>query len=94
LYHVCSSHLGFDDTTRKGHSHDTVIYNQEMSKVVSILSKRRKEDVIFYDWPKEVRSGIEVVSIDMSRSYCYFVLKYLPDSKSVPYITHSIFINV
>ena len=78
--------LGIDDiANRKGHNYDTIIYNQETGKVVAILSGRKKEDVVSYlkSLPDSVREGIEAVSMDMSKSYCYSVLECLPNAKPV-----------
>lgn len=78
--------LGIDDiASKKGHNYDTIIYNQETSKVVAILSGRKKEDVVTYlkSLPEEVRLGVEAVSMDMSRSYCFSVLECLPNAKPV-----------
>nr|WP_278335832.1 ISL3 family transposase [Petroclostridium xylanilyticum] len=78
--------LGIDDiATRKGHNYDTIIYNQETGKVVAILSGRKKEDVVSYlkSLPEDVRLGIEAISMDMSKSYCYSVLECLPNAKPV-----------
>jgi len=78
--------LGIDDiANRKGHNYDTIIYNQETGKVVAILSGRKKEDVVSYlkSLPDSVREGIEAVSMDMSKSYCFSVLECLPNAKPV-----------
>ncbi|WP_132247447.1 transposase [Marinisporobacter balticus] len=66
-------------------NYDTVIYNQETSSVVATFSGRRKEDVISYlkSLPEDTRQRIEAVSMDMSRSYCFFVLECLPNAKPV-----------
>lgn len=78
--------LGIDDiASKKGHNYDTIIYNQETGNVVAILSGRKKEDVVSYfeSLPEDVKQGIEAVSMDMSRSYCFSVLECLPNAKPV-----------
>ncbi|ABR47720.1 transposase, IS204/IS1001/IS1096/IS1165 family protein [Alkaliphilus metalliredigens QYMF] len=78
--------LGIDDiASRKGHHYDTVIYNQETGNVVAIFPGRKKEDVVAYfkSLPEDVRAGIEAVSMDMSKSYCFSVLENLPNAMPV-----------
>ncbi|SHK25935.1 ISL3 family transposase [Paramaledivibacter caminithermalis] len=78
--------LGIDDiVSKKGHNYDTVIYNQETGNVVAIFSGRRKEDVITYlkSLPEDLIRGIEAVSMDMSRSYCFSILECLSNAKPV-----------
>lgn len=78
--------LGIDDIARKkGHSYNTVIYNQETGNIVALFTGRKKEDVVTYlkVWPEEVRSKVEAVSMDMSRSYCHSVLDCFPNAKPV-----------
>lgn len=78
--------LGIDDiATRKGHNYDTIIYNQETGKLVAAISGRKKKDIVTYlmSLPNKVRLGIEAVSMDMSRSYCYSILECLPNAKPV-----------
>ncbi|SNT22897.1 Transposase [Anaerovirgula multivorans] len=78
--------LGIDDiASKKGHNYDTIIYNQETGNVVAILSGRKKEDVVSYfkSLPEDIKQGVEAVSMDMSRSYCFSVLECLPNAKPV-----------
>lgn len=78
--------LGLDDiATKKGHNYDTVIYNQETGNVVAIISGRKKDDVVTYlnSLSTEIKEGVQAVSMDMSRSYCYSVLECFPNAKPV-----------
>lgn len=78
--------LSIDDiATKKGHDYDTVIYNLETGNVVALLTGHKKDHVVSYfrSLPAEVREGIQAVSMDMSRSYCYSVLQCLPFAKPV-----------
>jgi transposase len=78
--------LGIDDIAkRKGHNYNTVIYNQATGNPVTVISGRRKGDVVPYlsSLPQEVKENIQAVSMDMSRSYCYSVLESLPNAKPV-----------
>lgn len=53
--------------------------------MVAILSGRKKEDVVSYfkSLPDSIKEGIEAVSMDMSKSYCFSVLECLPNTKPV-----------
>lgn len=78
--------LGIDDIdARKGHNYDTVMYNQETGKAVAIITGSKKDDVVacLRSLPIEVREGIQAVPMDMSRSFCYFVLECFPNAKPV-----------
>jgi transposase len=78
--------LGIDDIARKkGHSYDTVVYNQETGNVIAVITGRTKEDVInyFMSWPEYVRLKIEAISMDMSKAYCSSVLECFTNAKPV-----------
>ena len=78
--------LGIDEiATKKGHNYDTIIYNQETGSVVAVLDGRTKDVLVKYlmSFPKSVREGVEAVSMDMSRSYCFGVLECMPNAKPV-----------
>lgn len=78
--------LGIDDIAKsKGHNYNTVIYNQATGNPVTIISGRKKEDIVPYlnSLPQDIKEKIQAVSMDMSRSYCYSVLDCLPNAKPV-----------
>jgi len=78
--------LGINDIARKkGHNYNTVIYNQETGNVVALFTGRKKEDVVTYlmEWPEDVRTKVEAVSMDMSRSYCKSILDCFLNAKPV-----------
>lgn len=78
--------LGIEDIARKkGHNYNTVIYNQETGNTAAIFTGRKKKDIIDYleGWLKDIKSKVEAIHVDMSRSYCGSVFRCLPNAKLV-----------
>lgn len=55
------------------------------SDIGFFITEGKKDDLVSYfgSLPAEVREGIQAISMDMSRSYCYSVLQCLPFAKPI-----------
>jgi len=78
--------LGIDEyARRKGHCYNTLIVDLDKGRPIATIKGRRAEDVIawFHSRPQDERDRVEVVVLDMSKSFFAAVKEVLGDRVQV-----------
>ena len=78
--------IGIDEyARRKGHRYNTIIVDLDTGRPITTFKGRRVKDVVawFTRWPQEERDRVEVVVLDMSKSFFSAIQEVFGDQVQV-----------